>query len=156
LVEQFLLVVLATPAFTAGAITDEKIRGTLQYLLTAGLTSWEILVGKLFGRAAHVTTLALAAFPLLCFLGVFAGAGPGTLLLFFAALVTPLFAAGAAGLLASVWCRTARDAVLAVYLGGAGGLGLLWLIDGLPWFDPFAVFTSAGEPESGGLFLLLL
>lgn len=156
LMEQFLLVVLATPAFTAGAITDEKIRGTLQYLLTAGLTSWEILIGKLFGRGAHVTMLALAAFPLLCFLGVFAGAGPGLLLLFFAALVTPLLAAGAAGLLASVWCRTTRDAVLAVYLAGAAGFALLWLIDGLHWFDPFAVFASAGEPETDGLFLPLL
>src|SRR5262245_58767197 len=33
-VQQFILVLLATPAVTAGAITDEKTRGTLQHLLT--------------------------------------------------------------------------------------------------------------------------
>jgi len=31
--QQLLLLLLATPAFTAGAITDEKASGTLQYLL---------------------------------------------------------------------------------------------------------------------------
>src|SRR5437773_11603371 len=38
--QQLLLLLLATPAYTAGAITDEKARGTLQYLLTADLSAW--------------------------------------------------------------------------------------------------------------------
>src|SRR4051794_18033653 len=45
--QQLLLVLLVTPAFVAGAITDEKARGTLQYLLVADLTSAEIIFGKL-------------------------------------------------------------------------------------------------------------
>ena len=146
LLEQFLLVFLATPAFTAGAITDEKTRGTLQYLLAAGLTSWEILVGKLFGRAANVASMALAALPLLAFLGVFTGIGPGLLSLLVAALATPLLAAGAAGLLASVWCRSTRDAVLAVYLSGSLTLALVWSLGVLSWFDPFAALGS-GLPQ---------
>src|SRR5262249_26895093 len=44
--QQFVLLFLMTPALVAGAITDEKTRGTLQYLLAADLLSWEIVVGK--------------------------------------------------------------------------------------------------------------
>ncbi len=146
---QFLLIILATPAYTAGAITDEKSRGTLQYLFTAGVTTWEILLGKLFGRAAHVGQLALTALPILCFLGVFAGVGPLYLLMFFAALAMPLVAAGAAGLLASVWCRTTRDAVLAVYLAGLGLALALRFLGWLGVFDPFEVIAPAGVAASG-------
>ena len=63
---KLLLLLLATPAYTAGAIPDEKTRGTLQYLLAADLTAWEILAGKLLGRIAQVALLALAALPLIC------------------------------------------------------------------------------------------
>src|SRR5436190_11671279 len=35
LTQQLFLVLIATPAVTAGAITDEKATGTLQYLLAA-------------------------------------------------------------------------------------------------------------------------
>src|SRR5438045_1918543 len=36
-VQQLILLVLITPVLTAGAVTDEKTRGTLQYLLTTDL-----------------------------------------------------------------------------------------------------------------------
>jgi ABC-type transport system involved in multi-copper enzyme maturation permease subunit len=147
LLMQFLLIVLATPAYTAGAITDEKSRGTIQYLLTTGLTSWEILLGKLFGRTATVATLALASLPLFCFLVSFTGVGFVLLLVFFAALATPLLAAGAAGLLASVWCRTTRDAVLAVYLVGLVAAILLWSVGWLHWVDPLEVVTSPAADD---------
>src|ERR1700694_2278590 len=71
--QQFILLLLVTPAFTAGAITDEKASGTLQYLLAADPTAWEIIFGKLLGRASQVGFLALASLPVLCFMGVFGG-----------------------------------------------------------------------------------
>src|SRR5437899_812382 len=113
--QQLALLLLATPAYTAGAITDEKTRGTLQYLLTADLTPWEIIVGKLLGRIAQVALLALAALPLICFIGVFGGLNLIALVVLFAVSVVPLFALGSASLLASVWSKQTRDAVLGVY-----------------------------------------
>jgi ABC-type transport system involved in multi-copper enzyme maturation permease subunit len=144
--QQFLLLLLATPAFTAGAITDEKARGTLQYLLTAGLTSWEILLGKLLGRAAQVALLALAALPILCFIGVFGGLNVILLATLFAVTVAPMFALGSASLLASVWSKQTRDAVLTVYFCVLAGWLLLWAVGGLDLFNPFHVL----EPGWGG------
>src|SRR5262245_56174764 len=62
--QQLVLLVLATPVFAAGAVTDEKSRGTLQYLLTADLSSGHIVLGKLLGRVSEVAILALTGLPL--------------------------------------------------------------------------------------------
>lgn len=143
--QQFVLLLLATPAFTAGAITDEKTRGTLQYLLTADLTPWEIIVGKLLGRIAQVALLSLAALPLICFIGVFGGLNLVALPVLFAVTLAPLFALGSASLLASVWSKQTRDAVLGVYLCVLAGYLLSWATDSWAFVDPLHVL----EPSWG-------
>lgn len=126
LVQQFFVVLLATPTFAAGAITEEKTRGTLQYLLTAHVTPWEILVGKLAGRMLQVAILVLAGLPVLCFIGVFAGFYPVLFLVMLVSLLAALFGLGGASLLASVWARQTREAVLSLYTILLGGAALLW------------------------------
>lgn len=131
-VQQFIVVLLATPAFTAGAITDEKTRGTLSHLLTAYLTAGEIVLGKLLGRLAQVALLVLAGLPVFCFLGALGGLPPLLMLAVLAATSLPLFALGAASVLASVWSRQTRDAVLVLYGGGAVLVLLFWGLPRLP------------------------
>jgi ABC-type transport system involved in multi-copper enzyme maturation permease subunit len=117
--QHYIVLLIATPVQTAGAITDEKWRGTLQYLLVTELWSWEILIGKLIGRLYQVFLIALTPLPVICFLGVFGGLD---LLMLFAIGVSSLvmaFAIGSMSLLASVVCRHTRDAVLGVYTVGA-------------------------------------
>jgi ABC-type transport system involved in multi-copper enzyme maturation permease subunit len=121
-VQQFIFLLLATPAFVAGAITDEKSQGTLQHLLTADLTTSEIILGKFLGRMAQVALMALIGWPLLCFLGGCAHVGlPG---LCATALLSGmiLFVEGAASLWASVCSKQTRQAVLRVYAWSAVAL----------------------------------
>jgi ABC-type transport system involved in multi-copper enzyme maturation permease subunit len=122
--QQMILLALAVPAFVAGAVTDEKRRGTLQYLLVSGLESRHILLGKLLGRVAQVLLVALGGLPLFALLAGFGGVEPLTLLLTGLVLVVPLLALASAALLASVWCRQTRDAVLGLYVLGVLG----WLV----------------------------
>ena len=125
-VQQLILLLLVTPAFSAGAITDEKTRGTLLYMLTADLTAWEIVIGKLLGRIAQVAVLVLVGLPVLCFIGVFGGLQPVVLLAVLATTFLPIVALGSASVLASVWSRQTRDAVRGLYtLGGLGYL-VVW------------------------------
>lgn len=126
IVQQLLLLLLATPAFAAGAVTDEKTRGTLQHMLTADLTAFEIILGKLLGRSAQVAVLAMTGLPVLCFIGVFGGLHPMLLLAVIAITITPLLSLAAASLLASVWSKQTRDAVLGLYAFGALGFLLVW------------------------------
>jgi ABC-type transport system involved in multi-copper enzyme maturation permease subunit len=151
LVQEWILVALVTPAFVAGAITDEKNRGTLQHMLTAHLTSGEIVLGKLLGRLAQVVVLLLVDLPVLCFIGVFGGVHPTLLLAILVGIAAPVFGIGAASILASVWCRTTRDAVVLLYaLGAVFWLGIVGLAAALPDF----IGGLSGGPAHGLLGLL--
>src|SRR5437879_566470 len=117
--QQFLLLVLVTPAFAAGSISDEKTRGTLQEWLTTDLSAWEILRGKLSAQVIQLGSLSLAALPLFAFFGVFAGITLAGLATLAWTVVVQLLALSSASLLASVWCKRTTTAVVAVYLFGA-------------------------------------
>jgi ABC-type transport system involved in multi-copper enzyme maturation permease subunit len=147
--QHFILLALVTPAFVASAITEEKTRGTLQYLLTTDLAPIHIIVGKLIGRIIQVCVLALAGLPFFAILGAFGGVEPA---LFLGLLVmTVLVAAGVASatFLAAVWCRQTRDAVIALYAVGVIVAPLVLSVGGpLESFNPVAVLEPAFE--SGG------
>jgi ABC-type transport system involved in multi-copper enzyme maturation permease subunit len=126
--QHFVLLVLLTPTFVAGAISDEKAQGTLEGLLTADLTSWEIVAGKSFGRLAQVLLLALAGLPLLALLGGYGHLHFLALLSVFSLTLALAFALGAASILASVWSKQTRAAVLLVYVVGGLGFVGVWLL----------------------------
>jgi ABC-type transport system involved in multi-copper enzyme maturation permease subunit len=144
-VQQLILLVLITPVLTAGAITDEKTRGTLQYLFTTDLLSWHIILGKLLGRLAQVGILVLTGLPLLCFLGTFAGVQPIALISLAAVTALPLLALGSASILASVWCRQTRDAVIGLYAAGTIVFLVIWFLGGgiFDFFNPLFVLQPA-------------
>lgn len=115
LVQHFVLLFLVTPTFIAGGLTDEKTRGTLQYLLTTDLASIHIVFGKLLGRLTEVLTLAFVGIPFLCFVG---GLGGAELALIIGVILFTIeigVGIAAATLLAAVWSRQTRDAVLGLY-----------------------------------------
>jgi ABC-type Na+ efflux pump permease subunit len=142
--QQMLFLLLATPAFVAGAITDEKRRGTLQYLLTTDLETRHILVGKLLARLGQVALVGLAGLPLFALLAGFGGVRPLAVLASAAALLAPTFALASMTLLASVLCRQTRDAVLALYVLLALVGGIIWYAQGwLRVFDPHYVVAPA-------------
>jgi ABC-type transport system involved in multi-copper enzyme maturation permease subunit len=152
--QHFLILVLVTPTVTAGAITDEKSRGTLQYLLTAELRPGEIVLGKLIGRSYQVALLAATVLPPLAFFGVYGGLDVLKLLELTAATVVMIFALAAASLLASVLCRHTRDAVLGVYSIGVGLVVLSLVVNavlglsrgGPGWLRAVAAVLGAFNP----------
>jgi ABC-type transport system involved in multi-copper enzyme maturation permease subunit len=149
--QQLLLLVLVTPALTGGAIADEKRRGTLLYLLSAGVDTREILLGKLLGRMVQVLLIVLTGLPLFALLAGFGGIDPLAILLLGVELLLSLFALSAAALLASVLCRQTREAVLALYLvGGVGWLAVVYLGGILSYFNPLYVLAPVWE-SSGPL-----
>ncbi len=146
---QMLMLLLATPAFVAGAVADEKRRGTLQYLLTADLDARHLILGKMFGRVAQVGLLALAGLPVFALMAGFCGVGPIAVVVGVLVLLGPMFALSAATILASVLCRQASDAVLAMYFFSLIGCVVVGLVGGpLRWLDPTAAAEAASA--SGG------
>jgi ABC-type transport system involved in multi-copper enzyme maturation permease subunit len=136
LVQHFFLLILATPAYVAGAVTDEKTQGTLQYLMTADLTPSEIVLGKFLGRIAQVAMLAIVGLPVIAFCGVFGGLDPFRAFALACYSVFVLIAIGSASMLASVLTRTTREAVLGLYSVGIALIALYAVIDWLSEIIP--------------------
>src|SRR5262249_7856275 len=141
--QQFYLLLLVLPTFAAGTITDEKARGTLQLLMTAHLTSADIILGKMLGQVTRMIDLALVGLPIFAVAGSLAGMDWPVLLAVFLGMIAPQIAVGAASMLASVCCRTTHEAVLSLYLVGAAGVGLIAWLTGLgDWFGPFYILET--------------
>jgi ABC-type transport system involved in multi-copper enzyme maturation permease subunit len=108
-------VVLLTPAYTAGAIAEERQRGTLECLLTTHLTPTQIVLGKFAARVTHLVGVLLTGLPILSLLPLWGGVSPKLILSGF--VVTGLSAATLAAL--SIWwsveARSVRGAIAGTY-----------------------------------------
>src|SRR5262245_35071245 len=150
LFQQFLLVVLLTPAFSAGTLTDEKATGTLQLLLTTDLRTWEIVLGKWLARLVQAATPALVGLPVLAVLGSACELSPWALAGLTAVWLGPALGLSAASVLASVWCRSTTQAALAVYGAVAAGAFAVWAVGWPPGgalgcLDPRSVLVLLSE-----------
>lgn len=141
LIQQFLVVALLTPALVAGTITEEKTRGTLESLLTTEISPLAIVVGKLLARLADVVVLTLVVLPMAAFVGPYAGASVSFLLGQAVVTILTAFGLSCLSLLASVWTRQTRTAILCVYL-------IVLAVQGLAWSGWFAWpnWANAFEP----------
>jgi ABC-type transport system involved in multi-copper enzyme maturation permease subunit len=137
----FALLLLVVPAFTAGAITEEKALGTLSELLMSGLTPWRIVCGKVLSRAGQVALVAVAVLPLLAWFG---GLDALPLVAVLVAAAGVLGSLAAMSLLASVWMRTTSAAVLAAYTAAAAGFAVVRFVGGpFVCLDPLYLLEPA-------------
>jgi ABC-type transport system involved in multi-copper enzyme maturation permease subunit len=112
---QFVLIVLLAPAYTAGAVAEERQKKTLPFLLATDLRNREIVLGKLLSRLAHLGLLLLAGLPVLGLVQLLGGVDPHLVLAAFAGTALAAASAAGVGLLASVVARPSRAAVFLAY-----------------------------------------
>jgi ABC-type transport system involved in multi-copper enzyme maturation permease subunit len=115
-VVQLIAVVLLTPAYVAGSISEEKERKTLEFLLATDLRNREIILSKFGSRLGNLTLFLLTGLPILSFLQFLGGVDPDLVVGSFA--VTALTAVGLASIsiLNSVVYKRPRDAIAITYL----------------------------------------
>lgn len=128
---EFIMVFVLTPAYTAGAIADEKDRRTLEFLLATDLRNREIVLSKMASRLANIVLVILVGLPILSFTQFFGGIDPDLLLASFVALGITAVSLASLSILNSVYARKARDAIVMTYLLVAMYLGLSLLAKGL-------------------------
>ncbi|MZP30872.1 ABC transporter permease subunit [Heliobacterium undosum] len=112
---QLAMVALITPGLTAGAISGERERQTLNLLLTTQLTPFGIVVNKFLSAIAFIILLILAALPVYSVVFLYGGVSPGEIgrmLLFF--LVT-IMGFGSLGILTSTVIRRTSMATTTAY-----------------------------------------
>jgi ABC-type transport system involved in multi-copper enzyme maturation permease subunit len=113
---QFVAVAVLTPALTAGALAEEKDRGTLEYLFTTDLRSHEIVLGKLASRLAAVLMLALTGLPVLTLLLFLGGVDPNQVVGGFVVTGVTLFSLACLSILNSAYLRKPVTAILLTYV----------------------------------------
>jgi ABC-type transport system involved in multi-copper enzyme maturation permease subunit len=110
-----LLVIALAPAFTAGAISLEREKQTLDMLATTPVSSLSIVVGKLFSALTYLFILVFASIPLTAIVFVFGGVAPDDVVRGYAVLLSTAVGLCSVGLFWSALMRRTQAATIATY-----------------------------------------
>ncbi len=161
---EFILLLGLMPALTAGSISGERERQTLDLLLSTQATPAQIVMGKLFSSLSRAALLVISSFPVMALVFVYGGIRMVDLgLLMVLYTVVALFSASL-GLCCSALCKKSTIATALSY-----GI-LLFLLLGtyvVNWFVASMARTGAAgyvnqvggisaQVNSGQFFYLLL
>lgn len=161
---EFVLLLGLMPALTAGSISGERERQTLDLLLSTEVTPVQIVMGKLFSSLSHAALLVISSFPVMALVFVYGGIRMVDLALLMILYIAAALFAASLGLCFSVVCKKSTMATALSY-----GI-LLFLLIGtyvINWFvasmarnGAAGYFNQVGgistQVNSGQFFYLLL
>src|SRR5687767_5010652 len=110
------LILLVTPAMTAGTIAVEHERRTIDYLLTTELTDTEITLSKFLARLAAIILQLLVGLPVMLIVLLFGGIRTETIIQVFGYSLCVLVATASLSLWISASTRNSRAAITSAYL----------------------------------------
>ncbi len=124
-----LLVAFLAPMATAGSISLEREKQTLEMLAATPITSAAIVIGKLLSALIYVWLLIAASIPLTAVVFVFGGVAPEDLLHGYLVLIVTALGLGAFGLLcSSLVKRTQAASAITIFGVLALSIGSLFVI----------------------------
>jgi ABC-type Na+ efflux pump permease subunit len=112
---QFVLLCFAAPGLTAGAISGERERQTLDLLLVTRMSALQVVVGKLGVAVAFLLLLMVASLPVYGLLFLLGGIALTNLVLTTIIYVVTVFLLGALGLYFSAVFKRTQAAVITTY-----------------------------------------
>lgn len=169
-VMQMGLVLFITPGLTAGAISSEREKQTLNMLLMTTQSSWQIVLGKLTSSIAFLGFLLMAGLPIYSLVFLFGGVSPMQLVTIFLFYFVTMVAIGSIGIFFSTVLKRTITAMIATYgsmifLAGftAFFFGVTLMVEEVSalattgttqFFSPLAYFWASINP--GALVLTVL
>lgn len=112
---QLALIMFMTPGLTAGVISGERERQTLNMLLTTEQSSTSIILSKLISSVAFLFLMISASLPLYSIVFLYGGVSPGVLLGTFGLYVMTIITIGSVGILFSTILQKTIVAMIATY-----------------------------------------
>jgi len=128
---QFALILFITPGLTAGVISSERERQTLNIMLTTTQSSASIILSKLLSAISYLLLLIIASLPLYSFVFLFGGISPTQVLTTIGFYIFTMIVIGSIGVLFSTLIRKTIVSMVTTYgmtLFLAGGTAFLTLI----------------------------
>ncbi|WP_031516331.1 ABC transporter permease [Desulfofalx alkaliphila] len=114
-VSQLILLGFVTPGLTAGTISGERERQTLNVLLTTQLSPMSIVVGKMISSCAFTLLLVLSTLPLYSIVFIYGGVAPAQLLGVFGFYLVTMFLFAAIGIACSTYFKRTGISTVTAY-----------------------------------------
>lgn len=146
---QMALVMFITPGLTAGAISSEREKQTLNILLTTTQSSTQIIIGKLLSSIAFLILLLIAGLPLYSIVFLFGGVSPTQLITIFLFYLLTVVAIGSIGIMFSTITKKTIVSMIATY----GAMIFLGAVTAFFFFVGFSLDRIPGgmpTPPLGG------
>ncbi|HET9084677.1 MAG TPA: ABC transporter permease [Candidatus Limnocylindrales bacterium] len=144
-----LQVVFLAPSSTAGAISLEREKQTLELLVTTPISSFAIVIGKLLSALVYVFLLIAASIPLMAVVFVFGGVGPEDIVRGYIVLIVTALGLGSFGILcSSLVKRTTASTAITIFGVLAITIGTVFL---LVFWQAMGSFDATGNRRPGPL-----
>jgi ABC-type transport system involved in multi-copper enzyme maturation permease subunit len=144
---ELIMVCAITPAVTAGSISGEEERETMEMLLATPLSAHRVVIGKLLAALSFVFLLIFAAVPMSSLVFMFGGVTIRQMVKVLLVLLVVAIHFGMGGLFLSAWLRRTGRSTVSAYLIVFGTLfGTLLLYT-------FVGIITADEPPRALLML---
>ncbi|WP_102271489.1 ABC transporter permease [Cytobacillus massiliigabonensis] len=156
---QLALILFITPGLTAGVISSERERQTLNIMLTTTQSSASIVLSKLLSSVSYLLLLIVASLPLYSFVFLFGGISPGQVLTTLGFYIFTMIAYGSLGVLFSTLIRKTIVSMVTTYgvtlflVGGTAFLMIIFMqfsqgygMSGTPSPNPLAYFAAMINP----------
>jgi len=160
---EFVMLIFIMPAITAGSISGERERRTLDIMLTTKMTPAQIVLGKLASSLSTMMLMIVSSFPILAMVFVYGGvtfADMGKLLLCY--IAAALFIGSIGICCSAVFGKSTVSTVISyglmvlVVIGTYGINQLACYMSGVHAGGYLAAAGQAAQGNSGALLYLLL
>lgn len=161
---EFVMLIFIMPALTAGSISGERERQTLELMLTTRMTPAEIVLGKLMASLSTMFLMIISSFPILAMVFVYGGVTLNDIVELLLCYVAAALFVGSLGICCSaVFQKTTFSTVvsyglLALVVLGTYGVNRFAAYMSQVHADAYlaSVGQSAAAGNSGGFLYLLL
>jgi ABC-type transport system involved in multi-copper enzyme maturation permease subunit len=142
-----LQVAFLAPSSTAGAISLEREKQTLDLLVTTPISAFAIVIGKLLSALIYVFLLIAASIPLMAAVFVFGGVGPEDVIKGYIVLVVTAIGLGSFGILcSSLVKRTTASTAITIFGVLAITIGTVFI---LGFWQAMSGFDNNGNRKPG-------
>src|SRR5690606_14075418 len=104
-----------TPGLTAGTISTEREKQTLNMLLTTSQTSFQIIFGKLTSSVAFLLLMIVSGLPIYSLVFLYGGVSPSQLAVIFVFYLLTLLTIGSLGVMYSTLLRKTIVSMIVTY-----------------------------------------
>ncbi|WP_033540912.1 ABC transporter permease [Planococcus sp. CAU13] len=109
------LILFITPGLTAGTISSEREKQTLNILLTTAQSSFQIIFGKLLSSIAFLLLLVVSGLPIYSMVFLYGGVAPSQIAVIFLFYFLTLLVIGSLGVMYSTLTRRTITSMIVTY-----------------------------------------